>query len=240
MKINTSNFLGNVDATFFVEVLTQSMKLYTNSEDLIINVEDSLKDSSNFNADLGYEILTRFEDLMDSNLSQLERFYEGRVSGYPELNRRLKDVLINFNQIKRVISPLLDEFVPLTFEESKGVLKYLKFLVGHLCIFIRKQFELEDYLAGNEPEFSLEVYMSNMGLTFDDVKSLNIKLAARAIAYRPKIAIFEEYPQLEQPFFDRVGEEFYDLEYLNVQYVLDVVNDKMSAEDLLKLIYEEK
>lgn len=240
MKINNNNFLGNVDATFLVDVLTQSMRLYNASEDLIENVEGSLKDSTDFNADLGYEILTRLEDLVDSNLTAIERFYEGRVSGYPELNRRLKDVLINFNHIKRIINPLLDEFVPLTFDESKAVLKYLKAVVGHLCIFIRKQYELEDYLDGKEPEFSLEVYMSNTGLGRDEIESLNIKLAARAIAYRPRIAIFEEYPQLEQPFFDRVGEEFYDLEYLNVQYVLDVVNDKMSAEDLLRLIYENK
>ena len=80
--------------------------------------------------------------------------------------------------------------------------------------------------------------MHDNNLTKTDINDLDIKMAARAIAYRPKIAVFEQYPDLEQPFFDKVGEEFYDLEYINVKHVLDIVNDVITAEDLLKELYE--
>lgn len=238
MKINKDNLLRNVDATFLVEVLKESINLYNKGEDLIVNVTDLAKDESAYCTDVGYEVLSRFEDLLESKLEMIYRFFDGRVSGYPEMNRRVNDLLSLFEKNKRVIEPLLDEFVPLTFKEFNFVLNNLKAMIGHLCIFIRKQYELDSYLEGQAPEFSLEVYMNSNGFDKAWVESLVVKLAARAIAYRPRIAIFDEYPEFEQPFFDRVGDEFYDLEYLNVQYVLDVVNDNLSVEDLLTLLNE--
>lgn len=238
MNINRNNFLGNFDATFLTDVLKTSMTLYNKGEDLVSEIADYINKKVPYGNDEGYMVLDQLEEFIQVDISALVKFYEGRTSGYFDLNRRLRDVIKNFIQIKEVVEPLLDEFVPLTFNELKGVLKYLKAMIGHICVFVRKQYEFSNYLSTGECEFSLEVYMHDNGLNRDDINDLDIKMAARAIAYRPKIAVFEAYPNLEQPFFDRVGEEFYDLEFINVKHVLDIVNDVISPEDLLEELYE--
>lgn len=238
MNINKNNFLGNFDATFLTDVLKTSMTVYNKGEALISEIVGYVNGTVPYTNDEGYMVLDQLEEFVQTDISQLEKFYDGRTSGYFDLNRRLKDVIKNFYRVKDVVEPLLDEFVPLTLNELKGVLKYTKAMVGHLCVFVRKQYEFADYLNTGRCEFSLEVYMHDNNLTKTDINDLDIKMAARAIAYRPKIAVFEQYPDLEQPFFDKVGEEFYDLEYINVKHVLDIVNDVITAEDLLKELYE--
>lgn len=238
MNINKNNFLGNFDATFLTDVLKTSMTVYNKGEALISEIVGYVNGTVPYTNDEGYMVLDQLEEFVQTDISQLEKFYDGRTSGYFDLNRRLKDVIKNFYRVKDVVEPLLDEFVPLTLNELKGVLKYTKAMIGHLCVFVRKQYEFADYLNTGRCEFSLEVYMHDNNLTKTDINDLDIKMAARAIAYRPKIAVFEQYPDLEQPFFDKVGEEFYDLEYINVKHVLDIVNDVITAEDLLKELYE--
>lgn len=238
MNINKNNFLGNFDATFLTDVLKTSMTVYNKGEALISEIVGYVNGTVPYTNDEGYMVLDQLEEFVQTDISQLEKFYDGRTSGYFDLNRRLKDVIKNFYRVKDVVEPLLDEFVPLTLNELKGVLKYTKAMVGHLCVFVRKQYEFADYLNTGRCEFSLEVYMHDNNLTKADINDLDIKMAARAIAYRPKIAVFEQYPDLEQPFFDKVGEEFYDLEYINVKHVLDIVNDVITPEDLLKELYE--
>lgn len=238
MNINKNNFLGNFDATFLTDVLKTSMTIYNKGEALISDIVGYVNGTVPYTNDEGYMILDQLEEFVQTDISSLVKFYDGRTSGYFDLNRRLKDVIKNFYRVKDVVDPLLDEFVPLTLNELKGVLKYTKAMVGHLCVFVRKQYEFADYLNGGKCEFSLEVYMHDNNLTKEDINNLDIKMAARAIAYRPKIAVFEQYPDLEQPFFDKVGEEFYDLEFINVKHVLDIINDVISPEDLLKELYE--
>lgn len=239
MKINSNNLCGSLDSSFYVNLLSECMKLYNSGDRLIYTISDYLKED-NFDADAGYEVLSILEDFLDFELPYLNLFFEGRASGYPDLNRRLKDILINLDNIKFVVEPLLDEFVPLTLSEAEGVKTYLMHAIGHLCIFIKRQFELTDYINEDVLEFSLEVYMSDNNLVKEDIEKLYIQLTARSIAYRPKVAVFEEYPNLEQPFFDKVGDEFYDLEFINPALVIDVINDKITPEELLTLINENR
>ena len=145
MNINKNNFLGNFDATFLTDVLKTSMTVYNKGEALISEIVGYVNGTVPYTNDEGYMVLDQLEEFVQTDISQLEKFYDGRTSGYFDLNRRLKDVIKNFYRVKDVVEPLLDEFVPLTLNELKGVLKYTKAMVGHLCVFVRKQYEFADY-----------------------------------------------------------------------------------------------
>lgn len=238
MKINLTNRLGKADMEFFRSVLTESFNLYNVCESIIAGVSDYATGKVPYNTDEGYEVIDRLTEIMQVRVESLKMFSESRVSGYSAANRRTDSALDAYYSIMNVAADSVDSFIPLTLSELESTYADLKSVVAHISIFIRTQYEFASYVAGDEPEFALEVYMKDKGLTREDVLELDKDLIIRSIIYRPRVAVFDDYPDLQGPFLDKVGDEFYDFEYINVNYVLAVINDELSLEALLEKIDE--
>lgn len=240
MKLNNLQVLSKVDTPYLVSVLEKCMSINKLCNSIIVELTPYMTKEVEYTTDEGYAVLSTLEEIVDVDYKDLQKFYEGNVSGNPAMIRRVRDFLYNYSRALDYVDEALGPYVPLTFEELNRVYVLLGHALGHLCIFIRSQFEFSEYVEDGVLDYVLEVYLKNNSLTKEDAARINADLKLKAEMYRPKIAVFDKYPEYEESFFDIVGEEFYDLEYLDVKQVVEVIEGKLSPEGLLEAINNAK
>ena len=241
MLINKMQLMSKVDTPYLLDVLERCLAIVKEGVTIVDAISKySIGEVEYVTSTEGYSVLTDLEAIVDLDYSCITNFYKGNVTGYPDLGRRLRDFLNEYTYVLDVINSALDIYVPLTYKDLISLNENLKKALGHLCIFIRKQFEFDVLQETGELDFVLESYLESHGLTKEDGLKLNVFLLDKAIVYRPRIAVFDQYPEYETAFFDLVGDEFYDMEYLDIKRVIAVINGTLTPEALLEEINSAK
>lgn len=237
MNINKQQLMLNVDTPFLLEVLTKSLHIIKEGTLIIDNIDKYESGEIEYVTNTeGYSVLSDLETIIDIDFSCITNFFSANVTGHIDLTRRLRDFLGGYTEVLDVINDALEIYVPFTFTDLISLNNSLKKALGHLCIFVRKQFEFDVLLETNEVDFVLNAYLEHNGLTVEDAVKLSAFLLGKALEYRPRVAVFDSYPEYETPFFDIVGDEFYDMEYIDIKKVIDVIKGKITPEALLEEI----
>lgn len=242
MLLNKLQLMKDVDTQYLLEVLTSSLKIIKEGVLVLDLMENYTKDEgANYQPNVdGYGVLSSIEEVIDLDYSSINKFYLSNATGHADLVRRQRDFLDGFTRFLDASNSLLDLYVPPTYVELVELEKLLKSSIGHLCVFVRKQFEFDNLEVSDKVDFVLQTYLDNNGISLEDALKIDVFLLSKIVQYRPKIAVFDKYPEYEVRFFDLVGEEFYDMEYLDIAKVLDIINEKITPEELLEEINSAK
>lgn len=229
-----NRFANNVkiDINYELNTLEEGLNLFNLCNRLIGEIEVYLTNEEEYDLDNGIILLDSLDALTSIRLSTLESFHINAVSGYQDIRRRLFDAFEALYPLKAIVASSLEVFVPLDEDELTDVYELLKIVSGHIGIFIFRQFEFMKYKNGEEPEFSLKMYLENHKISFEGFLDLYKGLLNKVKIYRPRIDTFDEHPELEDLFMEKVGPWFYDIKYIDYKDVLDVINDKLDPEDL--------
>ena len=241
MKLN-NGYNGNVDSNFLISVFKDGFNLLRKYDYVINSIEGYLKDPNSYTTDEGIIFLDVIGDVIEIEIPSLTSFYLNSISGYQDLKRRLSDGFDSYYKLVDLVSSDYDAFLPIEMDNLKETLRLAKTSYGHLALFLVRQFEMESIHEENyneRIEFSLENACKDLGFaTMNSVFDLREYLLTKVSEYKPKIEIFDEYPDLEDKFFNKVGQEFYDLEYLTYEDVIDIIEEKLDPEDLKRRLDE--
>lgn len=241
MKINTM-YSGNTDSNFLMVVFKDGFNLLRKYDNLIVSIENYLEDPSSYTTDEGIIFLDIVGDLIELDVEHLTTFHINSISGYQDLKRRLSDGFENYYKLIDLLTPDYDAFLPIELSNLKEALRLAKNSYGHFALFLVRQFEMDDLTEENfesNVEFSLENACKDLGISGAfNVLSLRDLLNEKVKEYKPRIEIFDEYPDLEDKFFNKVGTEFYDLDYLTYEDVINVIEEKLDPEDLKRKLNE--
>lgn len=241
MKLNSS-YSGNTDANFLINVFKEGFNLLRKYDNLINTGLDYLEDPSTYTTDEGIIFLDIVGEFLDLEIENLTTFYIDSISGYQDLKRRLCDGFEFYYKIRDLVIDDYDAFLPIEMDNLKELVRLCKSSYGHIALFLVRQFEMESLTVENfndVVEFSLENGCRDLGIsTATAVIDLRGLLLEKVSEYKPRIEIFDEYPELEDKFFNKVGNEFYDLEYLTYDDVMDVIEERLDPEDLKRKLNE--
>lgn len=230
MEINKYLTGVQIDNRYLTETLEQSVALFKLSSKLIDFIKVYTDGEEVYDLDNGIVLLDRIEEITTIHVNAIESFHLNSVSGYQDLRRRLFDTFESYYRMKAIIMPTLESFIPLDMNELNEILSLLKRLSGHLGVFILRQYGLDD--LNGELEFSVETFKGNSRMTDEDLVNLCNVIKEKIKEYRPRIETFDEYPELEEQFMEKVGPWFYDVDYIAYQDVIDVINEKLHPDDL--------
>lgn len=236
MKLNEVQVKSGVDSNYLLSILEKCMAITKEGTSCVNVLQEYIEDSSKYNTEEGYAVLDVLEGLVSIPIDDLEEFFKANVSGSPVFTRRLSDFLVLYTDCLEVIDNALAMYTPLTYSELERVFVTLKKALGHLCMFTIYQFELNYKFVGTEVDDVANLYMRKHGISEDEMCKICTQLAAKAVVYRPVTSTFDKYPEKEAPFFDIVGPEFYDLEYIDIQQVMDIIDGVITPEQLLEQI----
>lgn len=241
MKLNSS-YVGNVDSTFLINVFKEGFNLLRKYESVLDSATEYIENPSTYNTDEGIIFLDIVGELLDLDISNLDAFYIDSISGYQDLKRRLCDCFEYYYKIRDLVIDDYEAFLPIELDNLVELVRLIKNSYGHLALFLVRQYEIDSLTLDNyndTVEFSLENACKDLGI----VPPFNVILLKDALMdkvklYKPRIEIFDEYPELEDKFFNKVGEEFYDLYYLTYDDVIGVIEDRIDPESLKRKLNE--
>lgn len=241
MKVSI-DYIGNVDSNYLISVFKDGFSLLRKYDVLIGSIEGYLEEPSSYTTDNGIIFLDEVGDLLELEIPNLYKFYINSISGYLDLKRRLSDGFDAYYKLVELVTPDYDAFLPIEIDNLKEALRLIKVSYGHLSLFLVRQFEMEELTEENfkdTVEFSLENACKDLGFpTAKNVLELREFLLSKISEYKPKIEIFDEYPELEDKFFNKVGQEFYDLNYLTYDDVINVIEERLDPDDLKRRLDE--
>lgn len=180
-------------------------------------------------------------DLTD--LENLKLFSESLSCKDYVLCRRLRDFLQYFNLTKELIENAEDVYIPLTKQEVDLIKRNLDYAIGNLSICFYYQFDMDTTAScigdNRELEVDINVYQyaeaNNMS-----VSDLVLKVKESWSEHRPSLPLFEEYPELEDQFYDIAGAFVQDFDLLESSITVDdiyrIIND--SETDIEALVKE--
>lgn len=237
MKLN-KEFSGNVDSNYLIDVFKEGFNLLRKYDSLINFASEYIENPSSYTTDEGILFLDVVGDIIELNLGAISSFHLNSLSGYQDLKRRISDAFENYYKLVDLVTPDYDAFLPIELDNLKEALGLAKSSYGHLALFLVRQFEMEGLTEENfkeEVEFSLENACKDLGISSPKaVLDIRDFLTNKVSEYKPQIEIFDEYPELEDKFFEKVGKEFYDLDYLTYEDVMNIIDEKLDPEDLKK------
>lgn len=147
------------------------------------------------------------------------------------LNRRLRDFFSNFDVANELIDDALYNYIPLTLDEVNKIKHFVSEAIGNLSICLYYQFSLDDTVSSvanlSELEVDVNVYKYTQANGVD-VNSLALQIKECWLEHRPTLPIFEEYPELEELFYEVAGAYVQDFdaleEYVTANDIFIIVN----------------
>lgn len=108
-------------------------------------------------------------------------------------------------------------YIPLSEAELKNLNKLIRQAIGHLSMFLYSQFDMSDTLSdverNEEPTVNIDVYRYAETVKVDVIE-LEKSVEEAMVKYRPNLPVFEEFPELEEEFYDIAGPYLQDFELL--------------------------
>lgn len=168
--------------------------------------------------------------------------FSGSMAGTSDvLNRRIANASALLTTLKETVLSLVNKYVPLTYEENKFLHELATECLGDLAYFAYYQFNLDktesDIKAGLDYEVNVVVAHwsdSSNKMTLEDL----LEYLGRIIKnHKPSLTLFEQFPELEDAFFDMVGPYAMDLEefsdFITLDHVKSVVEEKITPQQLV-------
>lgn len=226
-----------------VEVFSECYNLVAGllKVDSILTSEQDYARNNLKSIDFEYFQLDTLEELLDIAYPKtLEIFATGLCSGFTVCNRRAKDALSYYRACIELVKAYTTAYVPLTEKEVQKLKERVTETLGHLAYFLYYQFGMgntaDSFVEGIEivVDFAFNKFCDVKGLDFRNVIN---DIKAIAWTFRPHLPIFEEFPELEEEFYDIAGPYVQDFdlleEKLNIETVKQIIKGDCDIEQLI-------
>ena len=188
------------------------------------------------------DVLTEFTDV--SGLQSLKLMAKSLSARDLVTNRRLKSALDYKEKLMSVIEQVTTAYIPLSSEDIASVASLDKQALGNLATFIYYQFGLD--LTIDSAENESEVVANINVYQYAEATNMDVVVLAREVEkvmkdFRPTLPVFEEFPELEEEFYDIAGVYVQDFEALESEITAEDVKrvlteDRLDLEDFIKEI----
>lgn len=165
--------------------------------------------------------------------------------------RRMTEGLKYLRQLIELSQDAVELYTPLEEDEVKRVKDLLSNTIGCLSFSIFKQFDMQitlDTLDTDRVDINnVIVNAADVGFPVfsyfsedADMFTLMKELSKVVTKFKPTLELFEEYPELEEPFYDAVAEYAYDFTILEPYLTIDIIKEIVTKgvfteEDYLEL-----
>jgi hypothetical protein len=232
ITINTT--FGKLSDERVVDAVTdaiQAMQMFTDLHAALTKAEEA-GESGNDDAEM--EMLDMVEAMtMDLSFDGLEAFAQNMAASSDSIQRRLNNGVHYLTEAAKLLNTISVAFIPMTTKQIQVLKEYSAEILAELSYFTFYQYNLdqtqESIAHDKEIEINLAVvrYCDNSGA---DVKEVLIKVVAIMSQYRPRFTIFEEFPELEDEFYNIAGAYIRDFDTLSEFVTADVVKAVLSGD----------
>lgn len=167
-----------------------------------------------------------------TGLDTLSLFAESLSCKDYVLSRRLNDFMQYFNISKELIENAEDAYVPLTKGEVDLIRRNIDYAIGNLSICFFYQFDMDNTIRciGENLEIEVDINLYQYSEANDiPISDLVLKVRESWLAHRPTLPLFEEYPELEDQFYDIAGPYVQDF---------DILENSITVQDIYRIINE--
>ena len=237
---------------FSIHDLVQLVYELHNSLITCVSTECQIKKLKNEEID-AFDFMSEIEMLTISNFDTISEYTNGACSEYSSITRCLRNA-IGFSEdgfiyrYNGVINDVVDAWAGPTDEELEALEKYTTELAGILSHVLRYEFDLDSAMATylnrgeNVQEMDVDVafeqYCARYNLDLiDTVKSI---LAVNSI-YKATLPIFDENPELEEPFEQVMGPYLADIDpdALTIDIVRGILSGDIMPDKVYGLMHNE-
>ena len=132
-------------------------------------------------------------------------------------NRRLMSSIDFRKRLVALVEKVESAYIPLSQKELESIKRLVDQTIGHLTTFVYSQFEmgvtLDAVNDNEEPSVNIDIYKYAESVN-KDVLTLEKEVYDAMLKYRPSLPVFEEFPELEEEFYDIAGPYIQDFELL--------------------------
>jgi len=213
---------------------------------LLNNFKDLLVDEKDYKGEAGggFEWLQVEEAEVvsnDLNFEGLKFFNRGKCSYTDAIQRRAASSVHYLQLLKERVDEVSEVFIPMDNETIEMLRELCLTTLGELAYFLYFQFQLEDTLTdlseGNDPRVNVALaqFVDESGNDLEQVVTFVSEIMTE---HRPTFTIFEEFPDLEDPFFEIVGPYVKDFEriidFVTAEVVRDVIKNAGDVEEIVR------
>lgn len=244
-EINTSI------ATASVTEVANAIKESTEIIDLLLPITKELQDREKFEDKYGADHEDRLLDLLDEIVEYpipkaLIDFATFAVPIEVQAYRRASDAVSNFNKVKQIAFTNASIALPFEVDEHEEFVNLCRQTLGNtaymLLIFLDLA-EIKKHIINKEdydiPSCLIQYLKSRGNIDDQVVLAYCDKIIDVARSYRPVMPLFDEYPELEDPFFEAMGSASMDLtdieDFVTIEDIKAIINGE-EPDDIVKRI----
>lgn len=232
---NISNLLLNMsdEASEIFAVAYETSKNLKTLESALVTEKEYLEANKGVDVDeFDFLQLSLIEDYLNfPEPLLLRKFSDGRCGASTAINRRCRDFVDKEEIIRTLADSYITNYIPLSTEEVSQLRGYVQSALSHLSTFLFFMYNVDDTCC--EAMIDSHNYTINIDIhRYADKNLLNelsiaTELFNLRFDYKPNINVLEQYPELEEPFYDVAGSSVEDFEALE---------DKLTYEDVIRVI----
>lgn len=218
------------------EFLSQCLDIINKGKTLI----NEFNKSFDYSLDEEFILLQDADEFLTNSIGIIEDYTEGFSSNNMSFQRRLADFNLGYKISLALIDDNTSKFIPFTRENKQEIVVELKESIGHLACYVYNYFDFKSIVEteGNVDTIydCMDYYMRRNNYGMDTMITIGNYLFDLMVEFNPSMGVFEKYPELVEPFSQLVGVDFYELDDLNLETVMNVVNGKTSIAEFEKML----
>lgn len=237
----TNNCIHETSLQDLIVFIQEMLQTSDSCLEILSNLED--RKSNEIDKDELVEIL---EESVLCNTSQITFFRKVGASQYTSLNQYLGDILDEITCVNDIINKVCSAGIWFTDEQEQQIQEHVESIIGGIAYVLWYEFDLETYLHQIEVEdkgvdADIDVaYKSYVGSFANDKGAYEIAKSIREnkIKYKFKLKIFDENPELEEPFENLMGPFLAEVidEFLTLDLVKDLLDGRITPEGLITIL----
>lgn len=173
------------------------------------------------------------------NYSNIDIYRWSVCSWLPAVNRYMGDLLLQIDTYNKKVTYFTENFLYLEPKDIEFFNSYTYLLLSGFIYIVYFDFRMFEIAGSDDGNYDIdEIYDAYCKLNCIDPVEDSETVSKLSKIYKFKLAIFDEYPEYEDDFEKILGPYRLEIdeEQLTVDMVRDLINEKISIEDLISLI----
>ena len=186
------------------------------------------------------DLLELLEDSEIQNHDCINLFYSHCYSTWDSLNAYLRTTVFTIVEFNKLISKITNSWTCPTMEELKKSHNYARSILTNLLFIVYFEFDMDSVNNLVDGRYYIDEIYNKYCMQYGlDPEEHTKVISVLKSVYRIKLDIFDEYPELEEPFEAIMGPNYanIDEDKLTIEIVKGVISGEMSeleAYDLIK------
>lgn len=237
LKVKELKFNVDLNLVDKVSILEECISTL-GSMSSIRDAMDKCRGNAEGDYDEAIDIILDCDKLISNNLEVLPNCKKRFIGSSGPIRRRLNGFFSNFEEFSKVLEPYLELYIPMSEEDFESAFTKLTGAIGQLACYTLYQFELSDCLKPDEDTTEIsdvvDYWLRDNSNDYDSIREVAAFLGIQIHDCNPSMGVFEEYPELLEPFSSLVGSAFYDCADISAQTVMDILDGKIDVDEFLE------